>query len=291
MFTLINQFRYEVGIVHLISIVILLIYSLTPIIGQTTPQKDQAAFRKHYQERFPTLSIADFADGVYAIDPIARQTWQAIEEFPPYEDAIEQGKKLFETPFVNGKSYADCFADKGVGITNSFPRWDETRAQVITLTQAINDCRSSNKTPDLPYNHNDMLNLLAYMAYTSRGKPLRISVPQADVRALSAYEQGKAFYYRRRGQLNFACATCHVQNAGKKLRAETLSASLGHTANWPVYRLKWGEVGTLHRRFAECLTQIKAKPYAEQSAELKNLEYFLSFMGNGVPITGPSVRK
>ena len=136
-----------------------------------------------------------------------------------------------------------------------------------------------------------MVNLLAYMAYTSRGKPIRSLIPKRDPRALAAYEQGKAFYYRRQGQLNFACATCHIQNVGKRLRSETLSASLGHTNNWPTYRLKWGEMGGLHRRFAECLTNIKAMTFAEQSPEFRNLEYFLSYMGNGVPISGPSTRK
>jgi L-cysteine S-thiosulfotransferase len=136
-----------------------------------------------------------------------------------------------------------------------------------------------------------MVNLLAYLAYTSRGQPIAITIPKDDPRALAAYEQGKAFYYQRHGQLNFACSTCHVQNVGKKLRAEILSASLGHTNNWPTYRLKWGEVGSLHRRFAECLTQIKAQTLPEQSVEFRNLEYFLSYMGNGVPISGPSTRK
>jgi len=88
-----------------------------------------------------------------------------------------------------------------------------------------------------------------------------------------------------------ACATCHVQNAGKRIRSEILSASLGHTNNWPTYRLKWGEMGTLHRRFRECLTQIKADAPPAQSAVLRDLEYFLSYMGNGIPITGPSTRK
>jgi sulfur-oxidizing protein SoxA len=50
-------------------------------------------------------------------------------------------------------------------------------------------------------------------------------------------------------------------------------------------------MGTLHRRFRECLSQIKAEPPPEQSDELRNLEYFLRFMGNGDPINGPSTRK
>jgi sulfur-oxidizing protein SoxA len=256
-----------------------------------SPEQDQANFRKHYQQVFPALKLTVYANGVYAIDKIAKQSWLAIEEFPPYETAIEVGKKLFNTPFANGKYYADCLPEKGIGIANTYPKWNKAKGEVTTLANAINDCRVNQHEPVLAYDEAETLNLLAYLAYTSRGKRITVSIPKDDPRALAAYEQGKSFYYQRHGQLNFSCATCHVQNAGKILRSEILSASLGHTNNWPTYRLKWGEMGSLHRRFSECLTQIKAKPYPEQSEEFRNLEYFLSYMGNGVPITGPSTRK
>jgi L-cysteine S-thiosulfotransferase len=273
---------------RIFSIILGLIIAL-PL--SATPEQDQAEFKKHYQQRFPNLKLSDYANGVYAIDQIARQSWQAIEEFPPYETTIDQGKKLFELPFTNGKKYSDCFPDKGIAIANTYPKWNTSQGEVITLAKAINNCRTSQHEAALSYEKSDMISLLAYLAFTSRGKPIDITIPKDDPRALTAYEQGKAFYYQRRGRLNFSCSTCHIQNAGKKLRSEILSASLGHTNNWPTYRLKWGEMGSLHRRFAECLTQIKAKPLPEQSVEFRNLEYFLSYMGNGVPISGPSTRK
>lgn len=255
-----------------------------------TPKEDLAAFRKHYQERFPNLKLTDYSNGVYAIDAVAKQSWSAIEEFPPYETAIDTGKTLFTTAFSDGKHYADCFPNQGLGIAQSYPQWNKKKGQVVTLAKAINDCRISHHQAALPYDQAEIINLQAYLAYTSRGNPINTDIPN-DPRALAAYEQGKVFYYQRHGQLNFACATCHVQNAGKKLRAEILSASIGHTNNWPTYRLKWGEMGSLHRRFAECLTNIKAKPFPEQSEAFRNLEYFLSYMSNGVPLTGPSTRK
>ncbi|MBK8815718.1 MAG: sulfur oxidation c-type cytochrome SoxA [Methylococcaceae bacterium] len=256
-----------------------------------TPEQDLANFRKYYQQRFPNLTLNDYSNGVYAIDKVARQSWEAIEEFPPYEAAIETGKKLFNTPFNNGKHYADCFPHKGLGIAHQYPVWNKAKGEVVTLSKAINDCRLSHNESELAYDKSEIVNLTAYLVSTARGKPIDVKIPTDDSRALAAYEQGKSFYYQRHGQLNFACATCHIQNAGKKLRAEILSASLGHTNNWPTYRLKWGEIGSLHRRFAECLTNIKAQAYHEQSPEFRNLEYFLSYLGNGVPLSGPSTRK
>lgn len=266
-------------------------FYLVPCALSADPLQDQHELRSYYQQLFPQLKLQDYANGIYAIDAVGRQSWLAIEEFPPYEPAIEQGKLLFETPFKNGNRYADCFPDGGLGIANQYPKWDKAKGEVITLAQAINDCRNRNGENPLAFEEKDIINLLAYLAFTSRGKAITIAIPDDDPRALAAYEQGKRYYYQRRGRLNFACATCHVQNAGRRIRSEILSPSLGHTGGWPTYRLKWGEIGTLHRRFTECLEQIQAEPLPAQSADYRNLEYFLSFISNGIPVTGPSTRK
>ncbi|RMD69895.1 MAG: sulfur oxidation c-type cytochrome SoxA, partial [Gammaproteobacteria bacterium] len=155
---------------------------------------------------------------------------------------------------------------------------------------AINECRVKNGEKPLPYKKGKIAKILAYMAYTSRGKRTHVVIPD-DPRALEAYKHGRWFYYAKRGQLNFACADCHVYNAGRHLRADILSPALGHTTHWPVYRIKWGELGTLHRRFGGCNKQVRAKPFKAQSKEYRDLEYFLTYMSNGLPLNGPSVRK
>jgi sulfur-oxidizing protein SoxA len=258
--------------------------------AQGSPNSDLQQLRYYYQELFPFLKLADYAQGVYALDPIAKQSWLAIDEFPPYQPTLEKGEILFKTPFKNGKQYQDCFINQGVGIAQLYPLWDSNKGEVLTLAKAVNDCRLKNAETALDYEKGEITAVLAYMAYTSRGKAIEIKIP-TDARALAAYEQGRAYYYQRRGQLNFSCATCHINNAGKRLRAEVLSPLLGHTSGWPTYRLKWGEMGTLHRRFIGCHQQIRAQAPVAQSVELRNLEYFLAFMANGVPITGPTTRK
>mgnify|MGYP007125388725 CR=1 FL=1 len=69
---------------------------------KATPLEDQQQLRQYYQQLFPTLKPADYAQGVYAIDPIAKQSWLAINEFPPYQPALEEGEILFNTPFKKG---------------------------------------------------------------------------------------------------------------------------------------------------------------------------------------------
>ncbi len=270
---------------------IYLLLWLFPFSLMATPLDDLREFRKIYYDLFPQLKLEDYADGIYAIDPISRQSWLAIEEFPPYEPAIDAGKLLFETALKKGKFYGDCFENKGMAIAQHYPLWDEARAEVITLAMAINNCRLKYQLPPLDYQRGEIAQILAYMTYTSRGKRINIKVPKNNPKAVAAYQQGKNYYYQRRGQLNFSCALCHVKYAGKRIRSEVLSPALGHPSGWPTYRLKWGEVGTLHRRFIECHRQIRADAPKAQSIELRNLEYFLTFMSNGIPINAPSTRR
>jgi sulfur-oxidizing protein SoxA len=260
-----------------------------PLIA-STPEEDQNAWQSYFQERFPEVPKDDFANGVYAIDPVGRENWEAIEEFPPYEAAISDGEEMWNTPFANGKTYADCFPD-GPGVKAKYPHWDKERGMVVTLPLAINECREANGEEPLKYKKGPINDIVAYMAYESRGDIVNVEIPEDDPRALEAYEKGKQFYFARRGQLNFSCASCHVGNSGTTLRTEILSPALGHTTHFPVYRSKWGAMGTLHRRFSGCNKQVRAKPFEAQSEEYRNLEYFLTYMNNGLELNGPGARK
>jgi sulfur-oxidizing protein SoxA len=141
----------------------------------------------------------------------------------------------------------------------------------------------------LSYVKDEMAALTAYMAFTSRGKPFDIKIPN-DPRALEAYQDGKRYFYTRRGQLNFSCATCHVQNPGERLRAEILAPALGILNAMPIYRSEWGGMGTTSRRFITCNSQVRGEPLEPQADEYRNLEYYLSYVSNGLPVSGPGSR-
>jgi sulfur-oxidizing protein SoxA len=256
---------------------------------ETTPAEDLELYKSFFQKRFPGVPHGEFANGVYSIDEVSRQSWEAIEEFPPYEPMMEAGEEMWNTPFANGKGYADCFPE-GPAQRKNYPYWDSDRKMVVTLPLAINECRQANGEKPLKYKKGKIADLLAYMAYESRGQTIDVRIPD-DPAALAAYHQGKEFYFARRGQLNFSCASCHMQSAGQHLRTDVLSPGIGHATGWPVYRSKWGELGTLHRRFDGCNKQVRAKPFPAQGEEYRNLEYFLTHMANGMEFNGPSARK
>ena len=257
---------------------------------QASPEQDLKDFRAYFTKRFPDTPVNDFVNGVYSIDAASREQWEEIEEFPPYELNIEKGETLFNTPFANGKSYADCFPNGGIGIAHRYPFFDQESGKIITMEGSINTCREVNGEQPLGWSKGAIADISAYMHSTSRGQLINVVVPN-NPGAMAAYERGKNHFYAKRGQLNMACADCHVYYSGNKIRADLLSPALGHTSGFPVYRSKWGGMGTLHRRYGGCNKQVRAKPHKSQSDEYKALEYFHTYMSNGLEMNGPSARK
>jgi L-cysteine S-thiosulfotransferase len=253
------------------------------------PQADFTAFRAYFTKRFPNVPLNDFVNGPYSMDAGLRRQWIEIDAFPPYQFAVDKGKQMFETPFKNGKTYGDCFPDKGIGIRQNYPYFDAKSGDVITLDAALNQCREANDEKPFDYSKDDMAALTAYMAYTSRGKPFDIKIPN-DPRALAAYQKGEEYFYTRRGQLNFSCASCHVQSAGEHIRTEVLAPALGLVAALPIYRSEWGGMGTTSRRLTSCNSQVRAVPLKPEDELYRDVEYYLSYMSNGLPISGPGAR-
>jgi sulfur-oxidizing protein SoxA len=276
--------RFAVGVFILAAL-------LDPANAADTPNPpaDAAAFKKFFTDKFPKVKLEDFVNGPYSMDEGLYRQWQEKEQFPPYEFAVEAGKEMFSKPFKNGKSYADCFANKGIGVRQDFPYFDANEGKVITLELALNRCREANGEPPFSYVKDEMAALTAYMAFTSRGKPFDIRIPD-DPRALEAYQNGKRYFYTRRGQLNFSCATCHVQSPGEHIRAEVLAPALGIMNAMPIYRSEWSGMGTTSRRFTTCNSQVRAVPLNPQDDEYRDLEYYLSYVSNGLPISGPGAR-
>ena len=276
-----------------------------PLAVMASPSGDLKAFRAYFKKRFPDVKMSDYKDGIYAINQERREAWLEFEDFaPPYEDGVALGKKLFNTPFKNGKTYASCFKNNGIGIRQDFPYYDTNAGKLVTLEAAINACRTSNGEKKLKFKKGKMAAISGYMAYTSRGNKINIKVPN-DPRALAIYERGKRHFYAKRGQLNFSCADCHVYQSGTMARGNLLSPALGHITHFPVWRKKWAKktfakknkrgatdgFGTIQRRYGGCNKQVRAKPFKAQKAEYNALEYFHTYMSNGLEVNGPGLRQ
>jgi len=155
------------------------------------PEEDRQAFVAFFQARFPNIPLAEFANGIYAIDNDAREQWLDIEDFPPYEFTIDAGEALWQETFASGRTYTDCFADPTEDIRPRYPQFDAASGEVLTLELAINNCRSTHDQPAFANDSTEITAITAYLAFESRGKQLDIRVPADSPGALDAYETGK----------------------------------------------------------------------------------------------------
>jgi len=228
----------------------------------------------------------DFTIGSYAFNIGGKSQYDEINEMPPFEDAIDEGKELYSKKFANGKSFKDCFPD--AAIAGEYPKFDK---KVITLTSAINSCLKDNGEKEWKKTKGKLAKLEAYFAYTSQEKGKKVNIKIDSKEAAEAYARGKKEYYAQRGYLNLSCASCHVQGAGQRVRNEYMSPLLGQTTHFPVYRLKWEGLGTLERRLKGCVKDTGQNPPKPGSTWQNEVLYFMAYMSNGLPIDGPGVRK
>lgn len=272
---------------------------LAPAMTMASPQEDLKEFRSYFYKKFPGVKLQEYADGIYGISKERRTEWEAMEEFPPYEPGVDKGKQLFEK-YGMGK----CFKNGGIGIVQNYPWFNDKTGEVHTLEGDIMSCLEKNgvdtKADKIDFGKGKLAAISAYMGYTSRGKKINVVIPN-DERALAIYNRGKRHFYAKRGQLNMSCADCHIYNAGMMARANMLSPALGQISHFPVYRKSWeisgggdpalAGFGTLQRRYGGCNEQVRAKKFKAQSDEYVALEYFHSYMSNGIAINAPGVRQ
>lgn len=203
---------------------------------------------------------------------------------------VDQGESAWSTAEGEaGKSCASCHGDDASSVkavASTYPVYNEASGKLINIEQQINACRTDNMKAE-PYKWESpaMLSMTAYLKSHGRDDVVNVKI---DGPAAPFFEKGKEFYYARRGQLDMSCAHCHEDNYGNNIRADLLSQ--GQSNGFPTYRMKWQGVGSLHRRFRGCNKNIRATSLAYGSDDYVNLELYLAWRGQGLPIEGPSVR-
>ena len=180
---------------------------------------------------------------------------------------------------------ADCHQDLR-GVAARHPAYDAATGRLVNLEQRINQCRTvRQQAPALAYESRALLALTAYVGRQSRGMPIQV---EASERTKPFLEAGRATFLRRQGQLNLACTQCHDERAGRRLAGVTIPQ--GHPTAYPIYRLEWQGVGSLHRRLRNCMIGIRAEPYALGAPEYVELELYLMWRARDMPLESPGVR-
>ena len=187
-----------------------------------------------------------------------------------------------------GKSCADCHgAAAGMrGVAARHPAYDAVRGRLVTLEQRVNLCRVEQQAaPPLPPEGDAMLGLTALVGLQSRGLPVAVDTTGPSAEALA---RGEAFFRLRQGQLNLSCAQCHDALAGQSLAGSRIPQ--GHANAYPIYRLEWQAMGSLHRRLRACLVGVRAEVPGRDDAVLAELELYLAARAAGLTVETPGVR-
>ena len=232
-------------------------------------------------------------DEVWSGYHFAKKETQALQddEFDnPGNLWLEEGEALWsKVDGEAGKSCQSCHKEAAKsmkGVATRYPVYFKPWKKLIDIEQRINLCRTEQmKAKKWKWKSKQLLAMATYVNAQSKGMPVNIKITAENK---PFWEKGKAFYYKRRGQLDMSCAHCHEKYYGKHIRSNVLSQ--GQINGFPTYRLKWQKPGSVHRRFKGCNKQVRAKPFGFGSDEYNNLELYVKWRGNGLTIETPAVR-
>jgi sulfur-oxidizing protein SoxA len=199
---------------------------------------------------------------------------------------VQQGEALWQDAGVaSGQSCASCHGTMR-GVAARYPAFDAGVGHPVTLEQRINHCRTARQGETAwGVESDELLAISAFVGEQSRGMPVAVDIsgPGGPFAA-----HGMSIFETRMGQLNLSCAQCHDGLAGQRLAGALIPQ--GQPNGYPLYRLEWQSLGSLYRRLRNCLTGVRAEPFAADSPDLVDLEFYLASRANGLPVETPAVR-
>lgn len=203
---------------------------------------------------------------------------------------VREGEAFWSaSPEGGGQACSGCHGEARAsmrGIAARYPTFDASTGKAIDLAGRIQQCQvQRQKTAPWPRESKPLLAMSSFVALQSRRDSI---VPAHDKGLAEATLRGKALFNRRLGQLNLSCANCHDDNWGQKLGSALIPQ--GHPTGYPIYRLEWQGMGSLQRRMRNCMTGVRAEPYAYGAPEWIELELYLMQRAMGMPLETPAVR-
>lgn len=203
---------------------------------------------------------------------------------------VLEGETLWSSKVEpTSQSCADCHGEARTrmrGVAARYPAFDEQTARPVDLQGRVNLCRTRHQdTSTLAYESQELLALTAYIALQSRELPV---APPDDPRLTPFRERGRELFNQRFGQLGLACAQCHDANWGRRLGGSTIPQ--GHSNGYPLYRLEWQGLGSLQRRLRNCMTGVRAEPFAYGASDFVDLEIYLTSRARGLTMEAPAIR-
>jgi len=205
--------------------------------------------------------------------------------------AVEKGQVLFNRKQNGtGKACAECHSKDGANLNRKniarYPVYSEDTAEIVTLQKRISRCRDNTSGSEtLPTDHPELVALETFVRHRAIGEAVNVQTDGAMAELLKAGEQ---LYNTRYGLIDMACYHCHDIYPGQMIRGQKISQGQGN--GFPAYRLGTGEITNLHQRIQQCLTLMRAEPFAADSDEINLLWLYIMSRSNGLSIETPAVR-
>ena len=203
---------------------------------------------------------------------------------------VDRGRELFgKKHSSSGKSCADCHGEEAEKFDTSniarYPVVDEKTHDIVTLQKRISLCRDSIDDKPLATDHMELVALETFVRNLARDELVNV---QTDGTAAALLKKGKALYENRYGLIDMSCYHCHTLYPGQMIRGQKISE--GQANGFPAYRLDTGEIANLHQRIQQCMTLLRADPFATDSEEIKLMSLYIMSRSNGLAIETPAVR-
>lgn len=207
--------------------------------------------------------------------------------------AVDEGQALVEKFAARDPAFIACLGEGSAALKGkaaAYPKFDAGLGRIVTVEDRIEDCAKRVPNETLRQATPPNTKVSVYFKSQSAGTPIKVDLGNAKL--MQAYRRGEELFYRKTGQLNFACATCHVPGSimGHRLRGETPTTPFGDTAHYPTYRTPVGALESLHERFARCHVQMRTQALAPGDPAYVDLEVFMTVLSNGYPVSVPSAR-
>ena len=192
---------------------------------------------------------------------------------------VDQGREIFSRDCVS------CHA-KAEGLATRLPKLAND-GSVVTLEGQINRCQTERvKQPAYTTESQPLLGLATYLAFTSRGLSQSVA---PNVTPSAAWQRAYNEFTRVQGKLDFNCRSCHDHMYGKRVRNQAISQ--GHGVGYPAYRVEWQTLGSLNRRLRACFFGMETVVPAASDPILADLELYLAWRAQGLPLEAPAVRR
>ena len=269
--------------------------------------------RFHLKRAAAAAALAAAIGVAYAqsntVDEIAKYR-EALQDGNPAELWEARGEEMWKAPRgPRNVAFTACDLGLGPGVVKGayaqLPRYFADADRVQDLESRLVWCMvkqqgyteaDATKIPfgDGSARRSDLEALAAYVVGQSRGVRMNVALDHPKTREM--YALGEKMFWYRGGTHDFACATCHGDDA-KRIRLQDLpnlttkeGAQKAYTT-WPAYRVSQGELRTMEWRLNDCFRQQRFPELAYDSDAAIALTTYLARNANGAEYAGPAIKR